>query len=224
MKEFFRRHVVHNFWLKMISIAFAVGLWVAVTRDQQSEVPIEVPIEFRNVPQGIEISSEHIPEVQVRLRGAERLMRRLQRSDVEVRVDLTGIKPGERTFDLNADVHHPYDLEVASVVPGQLHLTFDTRLTRQVEVHPRVVGTFAAGYSIAKITADPPAINISGPQKRVNAVEAAITDPVDVTGTMERGTFVTQAYVSDPMVQVVDPAPIRVTIVMEKTSGGSDGH
>lgn len=225
MKEFFRRHVVHNFWLKMISVAFAVGLWVAVTRDQQSEVPIEVPIEFRNVPQGIEISSEHIPEVQIRLRGAERLMRRLQRSDVDMRVDLAGIKPGERTFDLTAaEVHHPYDLEVVSVVPSQLHLSFDTRLTRQVEVHPRVVGTFAAGYSIAKITADPPAISISGPQARVNAVEAAITDTVDVTGTMERGTFVTQAYVSDPMVQVVDPTPIRVTIVMEKTSGGSDGH
>jgi YbbR domain-containing protein len=225
MKDFFRRHVLHNLGLKIISLAFAVGLWTAVARDQQAEVPIEVPVEFRNVPQDLEISSEHIPQVQVRLRGAERLMRRLQRSDVDLRVDLSGVKAGERTFDLSAQqVHHPYDLEVVSVVPSQLHLAFDTRLTRQVEVHPRVVGTFAAGYSIARIQVDPPAINITGPRKRVEAVEAAITDPVDVSGTMERGTFVTVAYVSDPMVQVSDPTPIRVTVIMQKASGASGAH
>jgi len=225
MKEFFRRYVAHNFALKAVSLAFAVGLWLAVARDQQAEVPIEVPIEFRNIPDDIEISSEHIPELQIRLRGAERLMRRLQRSDVDVRIDLSHVKPGERTFDLTAaEVHHPYDLEVVSVVPSQLHLAFDTRLTRQVEVHPRVVGTFAAGYSIARIVADPPTIDITGPRKRVEAVEAAITDPVDVSGTMERGTFVTHAYVADAMVQVVDPTPIRVTVIIQRAPGASGAH
>jgi hypothetical protein len=90
--------------------------------------------------------------------------------------------------------------------------------------HPRVVGTFAAGYDIGRIVIDPPVINITGPSQRVEAVENAITDPVDVTGTMARGTFVTHAYVSDPMVQVVDPAPIRVTVIMQKQSSASPTH
>ena len=87
-----------------------------------------------------------------------------------------------------------------------------------------MVGTFAAGYDLGRVVVDPPVINISGPRKRVEAVENAITDPVDVSGTMERGTFITHAYVSDPMVQVVDPAPIRVTVMMEKHSGASPAH
>ena len=86
-----------------------------------------------------------------------------------------------------------------------------------------MVGTFAAGYDIGRVVIDPPVINITGPRKRVEAVENAITDPVDVSGTMERGTFVTHAYVSDPMVQVVDPAPIRVTVIMEKQLGREPG-
>jgi YbbR domain-containing protein len=225
MKDFFRRHVLHNFSLKLISLAFAVGLWLAVAQDHTAIVPVEVPIEFRNIPENLEISSEHIPQAQIRLRGPERLVRRLQRSDVDLQIDLTGAKPGERTFDLTSQqVHHPYDLDVDLVVPSQLHLMFDTRLTRQVEIHPRVVGTFAAGYDIGRIVIDPPVINVTGPSKRVEAVENAITDPVDVTGTMEHGTFVTHAYVSDPMVQVVDPAPIRVTVIMQKQSGASPTH
>jgi YbbR domain-containing protein len=223
MMDFLHRYVLHNLGLKLVSLALATGLWLAVARDQPAEVAVEVPIEFRNFPSNLEISSERIPQAQIRLRGPERLVRRLQASDVHPEVDLSQAKPGERTFSLTAQqVHHPYDVEVVQVIPSQLHLTFDNRLWRQVPVHPRVVGNFASGYSIARVMADPPVITIAGPQKRVQAVEGAITDPVDVSGTMEREVFTTHAYVPDPLVQVVDPKPVRVTVIMEKSQEGQE--
>ena len=134
------------------------------------------------------------------------------------------MKPGERTFDLTAQqVHQPRELEVVQVVPNQFHLTFDTRLTRQVPVRPRVFGNFAAGYQIGRLEAEPSTITISGPRKRVEAVEAAITDPVDASGTMDRATFVRHAYVSDPLVQVMNPNPVRVTVIMEKAPAAAAG-
>jgi YbbR domain-containing protein len=224
MGDFLRRHVLHNLGLKLISLALAAVMWMAIAHDPVAIVPIEVPIEFRNVPKNLEISTEHIPTAQIRLRGPERLMRGLQPSDVRLEIDLAGTKPGERTFDLTAQqVHQPYNLEVVLVVPSQLHLTFDTELTRQVEIRPRVVGALAPGYSIAQVVVNPPVITVTGPHKRVQAVEDAITDPVDVSGMMDRGTFVTHAYVSDPMVQIVDPAPIRVTVIMQKTAVARHG-
>lgn len=225
MTDFIRRHVLHNFGLKLISLALAVGLWLLVARDPVAEVAVTVPIEFQNTPENLEISTENIPQAQIRVRGPERVVRQLRPLDVHPEIDLSGAKPGERTFDLGAhQIRQPYDLEVVQIVPSQFHLSFDTRLTRQVEVHPRVIGTFAPGYSIDRVAVDPPSITISGPQKRVEAVEAAITDPVDVSGTMERGTFTTHAYVSDPMVQVVHPGPIRVTVIMGKVPAGSGGR
>jgi len=225
MMDLFRRYVLHNFGLKLISLILAVGLWLAVSRNPAAEVAVEVPIEFQNVPENLEISSPQIPPAQIRLRGPEILVNRLQRSDVHTTIDLGGARPGERTFDLTArQVRKPYGLDVVQVVPSQFQLAFDTRLTRSVEVHPRVVGTFADGYSIGRILVAPPMITISGPRARVQAAEAAITDPLDVSGTMNRATFVTHAYVSDPMVQVVDPAAIHVTIIMEKSSTASDKH
>jgi len=225
MKDFIHRHVLHNFGLKLTSLALAVGLWLAVARDPIAEVAVEVPIEFHHIPENLEISSENIPQAQIRVRGPERLVRGLRPSDVHAEIDLMGAKPGERTFDLiSHQIHQPHDLEVVQVVPSQFRLTFDTRLTRKVDVHPRVIGTFAPGYGIERVVVDPPAITISGPQKRVEAVETAITDPVDVSGTMERGTFVTHAYVPDPLVQVVQPSPIRVTVIMEKVPAANGGR
>ena len=216
--------VKNNFWLKLISIALATGLWLAVKHDPSSEIAVEVPVEFHNIPENLEISSENIPRAQVRMRGPERIIHRLQSSDVHVEVELGGVKPGERTFDLSArQVHLPRELEVEQIIPGQLRLAFDTRLNRQVEIHPRVIPSLP-GF---KILVEPSQVTVSGPRKRVEAVEAAITDLVDVSGVIGRATFVTNAYVADPMVQVVNPTPVHVTVIPEKVhadSGATGPH
>jgi len=225
MKDFIRRYVTHNLGLKLISLALAVGLWLAVARDPVDEIAVEVPIEFHNVPNNLEISTESIPRAQLRLGGPERLVHRLQPSDVHVEIDLAHVTAaGQRTFDLALQrIQKPHELQVLQIVPTQIRLTFDTRLTRQVEVHPRVIGSFAAGRQIKSIAVNPPTIQISGPQQRVEAVEAAITDPIDVSGTIDHNSFVTHAYVSDPLVQVVNPGPIYVTVTMENVPAAS-GH
>jgi len=222
MGDFLRRYVFNNLGLKLISLALAVGLWLAVARDPVAEVAVEVAIEFHNFPANLEISSENIPRAQIRLRGPERVIRHLQPSDVYADIDLSSLRPGERTFDLTTQqIHEPSELEVVQVVPSQIHLSFDARLTRQVPVQPRVVGTFASGYTIERVVVDPAVITISGPKKHVEAVESAITDPIDVSGAMSQLTVRRHPYVSDPLIQVASADPVRVTVIMQKVSGTS---
>jgi YbbR domain-containing protein len=190
-----------------------------VARDPIAEVELRVPIEFHNVPENLEIDSASFTEAQVRVRGPGRLVHRLRSTDVRAEIDLSDVRPGSRTFDLTSrNIRVPQDFEVVQIVPGQFQLSFDNRTTRSVEVRPRVTGNFAQGKRIAQIVADPASIMISGPHQRVEAVESATTDPVDASGTMDRASFVTQAYVPDPLIQVVHPTPIRVTVIMEHST------
>src|SRR5580700_4481705 len=224
MRDFLYRYVFHNLGLKLISLALAVGVWLAVARDPVAEVAVDVAIEFHNIPTNLEISSENVPRAQIRLRGPERIVHRLSPSDVYAEVDLSNLRPGERTFDLTAQqIHEPSELEVVQVVPSQFHLAFDARLTRQVPVEPRVIGTFVPGYSIERIAVDPAIITISGPKQHVEAVESAITDPVDVSGDINRATFTRHAYVSDALIQVASPDPVRVTVIMQKVDATTGG-
>jgi YbbR domain-containing protein len=188
-----------------------------VARAPMAEIEMRIPIEFRNLPENLEIDSASFTEAQVRLRGPDRVLHGLSAADVKAAVDLSNIQPGEKTFDLTTrNVHVPDDVQVEQIVPGQFHLSFDNRDTRTVAVHPRVTGSFAAGMRLAQTIADPPNITVTGPRRRVEKLEAATTDPVDVSGTVNRGTFVTEVYVGDPLIQVVHPQPIRVTVIMER--------
>src|SRR5271170_3261004 len=156
MTGFVRRWVLHNFWLKILSLLIATGLWLAISPDEETaEVAVRVPIEFEHVPLHLEISSVTIPEAQIRVRGPQRLIRELRSTDIHAELELGDAKPGERTFDLTAQqIRHQRDLTIVQVVPGQVHLSFDTRLTREVKIHPKVTGSFAPGEQIGKVLAD----------------------------------------------------------------------
>ncbi|MFZ0687949.1 MAG: CdaR family protein [Terriglobales bacterium] len=216
MAGFLQRVFLHNIILKVVSLLLAFGLWLAVARDPIAEIEVQVPIEFHNLPDNLEIDSASFTEAQIRLRGPERVIHRLLPADIRAEVNLATVQPGERTFDLTGrQVIVPQDLEVVQIIPGQFHLSFDNRASRVVEVRPRVTGNFASGIRVAQVIADPSTVMITGPRRRVEAVETAVTDPVDASGVMARASFETQAYVQDPLIQVVHPTPIRVTVIME---------
>jgi YbbR domain-containing protein len=218
MISFLKRYVFHNFALKLMSLMLATALWLIISRDEQpAEVAVHAPIVFQHVPTDLEISSESVPEALIRVRGPERIIRQLRTNEVQAEIDLSGSKPQDRTFDLTAQqVRHPRDLSVVQVVPSQVRLSFDTRLTRDVPINPRVAGIFASGEQIVKVEADPARITITGPRRRVERIDTATTDPIDATGTRGSAVFTTNVYVSDPLVQVEKATSIRVTVVVQK--------
>jgi len=68
-RSFFQRTFLHNFWLKVVSVLLAIGLWQVVAHDPPAEVEMKVPLEFRNLPDNLEIDSASFTEAQVRIRG-----------------------------------------------------------------------------------------------------------------------------------------------------------
>lgn len=218
MRKYLQKYVFHNFGLKVLSLLIAVLLWATVTRDPAAEVALTVPIEFHHVPENLEISSEVIPQAQIRVRGPARIVRALEPGEVHPVVDLQGVSPGERTFDLTAkQVHLPNDADVVQIVPAQLRVSFDRRAVKEIDVRPRVTGTFASGYRILSAEVEPKTIQIVGPEKRVEQIESAVTDPVDATGVMGKAEFTTHVFIADPLVRPTKVDTVRVTVTTEKS-------
>lgn len=219
MSRFLQRYVVHNFGLKFLSLLIAIGFWYNVAHDPVAEIAINVPIELHNVPDNLVVSSEIIPQEQIRIRGPARVIRQLQPEEIHPIIDLAGVVPGEKTFDLTArQIHLPGDAEVVQVVPAHLRISFDHSVRKAVEIKPRVTGSFASGYKIVGAQVEPSRVEIVGPEQRVKLIENAITDPVDATGVMGRASFMTNVYIPDPLVHLIKPAPVRVTVITEKNS------
>src|ERR1700680_1054104 len=93
-----QRYVLHNFGLKFLSLLLASGLWFLISPDEQpAEVAVRAPIVFQHVPAQLEISSELIPEAQIRVRGPERVIRQLQANEIHAEIELAGVQWGGST-------------------------------------------------------------------------------------------------------------------------------
>jgi YbbR domain-containing protein len=151
------------------------------------------------------------------------VVRGVNPQDLHPVIDLSSITPtaAERTFSLGKkQIKIPQGVDIAEIDPTAFHLSFDVLATRNVPVKPRVTSA-GSGFRVSSITSDPREVMIQGPRSRVNAIEQVTTDAVDALGVRGRQTFTTTAYVNDPLVRVLQPTSVHVTIVTEKTSNES---
>ena len=72
------RWLTNNFGWKILSIAVAFLLWLAIVGEPEQSMAISVPIEYKNIPTDLEISSE-VPE---KLRVGTRAIAKAQSSRI----------------------------------------------------------------------------------------------------------------------------------------------
>jgi YbbR domain-containing protein len=214
--DFIREFFLRNTSLKLVSLVAAVLLWMAIGLEPVREVAIAVPIENEPPKQDLVISSETASQVQVRVRGPAAVVHSLGPNDVHAVIDLSAATPGEHTYDLTAArIRVPRDVEVVQITPSQIRMSFDNRGSKKVEVRARVMGSSAPGFRLQDVKVDPEFVTIVGPAKRVEAIDAVTTDPVDASGVMGPATFTSHVYVSDPLVKPASSSTVHVTVVTE---------
>jgi YbbR domain-containing protein len=172
-----------NFGLKLLAFLVAAGLWFVVAGEHIVERSLRVPLEFRNIPEGLEIVGDPPAAVDVRLRGSSGLLSRLDPGEVVVMLDLTGARRGLRLFHLQTSaVKRPYGLSVAQVQPPTLSLDLQPTASRVVPVTPAIEGDPAPGYVVRAVRSEPASVEIVGPEEHLRQTAEAITEPVNVQG------------------------------------------
>lgn len=113
-----------NFRLKVASVVLAIALWLFVISSGQSEVFMKVPIEFKNIPQGLQIvKSESMTEAVLGIRGHERFLKNLTPDDVHIYLDIGGVTEGQYLYNIQSDdIKLPVPLELSNINPSSVKI------------------------------------------------------------------------------------------------------
>jgi YbbR domain-containing protein len=208
-----RYHPFRNLGLKLLALALAILLWLTVAGEHIVERSLRVPLEFRNVPEALEIVGNAPDTVDVRMRGSSALLSRVQPGEIVAVLDLGGARPGSRLFHIRTDeVRAPFGIEVAQVIPSTLALELEKSARRLVRVTPATDGDPAPGYVVARTTSEPPSVEIVGPESRVRQVTEATTEPVSIKDAKARVRDTVTVGVADTSVRLVQPQNAQVTV------------
>jgi YbbR domain-containing protein len=208
-----RHYRVENLGIKLLALFIAFMLFV-VSRQPVSDVRlVGVPLEFRGLDPNLEISGDIAQTVSVRLRGPRDLVRNILPNQVAVAADLSHKEPGERVVLLNPeDVSRPSSIEVLRIEPASIKLRIEPTASRRVPVEPQFMGDVVDGFELYGFTAEPPLVDILGPQSHIAQIDRALTESIRLDGRQASFTAMVDVDIPDNAIRVATPGPVKIAV------------
>ena len=228
MKWFFRivfGLIFDRFAWKLLSLAVAIVIWATVASEPELSTFASTQVEYKNLPDDLEIASNPITTVFLELRGPSGELQGLGGQGVhpQIILDLSSATPGEHTYAISDSVVKlPSGVRLISAVPAEVHLNFETREVSSVPVRVRFAGQGANGYFVASAVVTPSTERIEGAASHVETTTEVVTDPVDVANAVGTQTFRVTAFVGDPFVHLLSSPQVVVTVTMKKEPPGAE--
>lgn len=207
-----KKLLTENLGLKISAVLISVFLWFFVTSRGQSEIALEVPLEFKNIPVDTGIVNTSVKTVSVTVRGHERPMKNLKASDVRVYVDLGKAKKGVDVFHVNKDdIKLPYALSVLNITPSTVKIKLDETASKTVLVKPVLTGEPEGGFVVRSIKVEPESVVIKGLKSEVRRLRVVKTEPLDITDANK--TIIQELNIDTAGLNVTpDAETVKVTI------------
>lgn len=213
---FLRRILFDNFWLKLISIVFALGFYgfIHSAQNAQRTVPVKLVVEKPSETVPRRLMSDIPPSVDVTLVGPLQQLEALRPDDLAITLNLQeaqNIPELKLTPDMIPDL--PPRVTVDRMYPSRLEVLFEDIVERMVPVQVARTGTPAKGMEVVGETiVEPEEIKATGIRSEVMTMQYARAAAFDVSGLGE-GLHERQLKLDEPPDNVVyDATSVTATV------------
>lgn len=182
------RALTVNIGVKIVSILFAIFLWLHVTAQQEENQSFRVPLVLASVPDSLTIIHEVPQFVEVTIRGSRSILIKLRLlGRLKATVDLSASKRGRVNIPLSSAILNlseeldPRDVMVDN--PKTLSLNFERVITQSVPVKVAYKGEIPQDVIIkGQPAVIPDKVNVRGAASIVSGISFLITEEIDVRG------------------------------------------
>jgi len=209
--------ILQNWFLKVVSLLLATLLWAAVSNQASSEIGLDVPLEYRNIPSQLEITGDTTNTIQVRLRGSSNVIKGITAKDVSTTIDLGKMRTGEKIVALSPqNVQAPFGAEVIRVNPSTVRFTLERTVTKTVDIVPTIAGQPTNGFEAGQVFVSPNTVEVEGPESRVDALSSIATTPIRLDRKQSSFEQTADLDVPDPQIRLQHSSAVNVKIEIHR--------
>lgn len=210
---FFREFPRRNLGLKLMALAASVALWWFVAAESIIQVGYVIPLEIRNLPNGMAIANKVERQVEVRLSGPASLLGSIRQKDLYATIEMSNAKPGRERFRLSEQsISLPIGVHVQRIYPGSVEVAVERLERKSLPVVARIGGSAKVQKRILEIGVDPPEIEVEALPVDLSRMRSLSTE--EVVPDVIRGTYSAKARVELPVehAKIVGTSTVRVTV------------
>ncbi|MHC5108742.1 MAG: diadenylate cyclase [Planctomycetota bacterium] len=174
--------ISQNLGLKIIALLVASLAWLLTGYETETvQKTFVVPIEYRNLPEAMDLHDDAPIEARVTLTGFERAFNLLAPSALTISLDLADIKEGRHQIAIDESfINLPSNLTLFRSSPRILTLGVETWTASRLPVEYRNVGRLPRELREREIVVVPKQVHVQIWRSRKATVTSLYTEPFDV--------------------------------------------
>ena len=219
-----QRLLVENSGLKVAAILVACIAWFLVSFEAETvQKTFVVPVEYRNLPDTVDIDDAAPTEARLTLTGLERAFNLLVPSTLKVSLDLSKIEEGSQQIVIDeSHVRLPSNLALFRAVPRIVSFGVHTWVRARVAVELRAEGRLPRELRQREIKVVPDTVQVLVWRSFKSSATKIYTEPIDLSRLTAASGLRAKLVVPQHMrIESDQPADVEVALDANQNTEGS---
>jgi YbbR domain-containing protein len=173
--------VKRNFWLKIISLLFAILIWGYVIGGKKYDVVYNARLNIYSLPKGYAVSNTLPKKVFVKLRGSRIAFMKLNK-EIIFKINGSSLLSKKNTLILSRFyLNIPSGIHVIRIHPKIIPVILSRIIVRYIKILPITKGQLGKGYYIRNIITFPQYVKVKGPKDIVDHLSVITTKKINLS-------------------------------------------
>ncbi|MCK5696035.1 MAG: diadenylate cyclase, partial [Desulfobacula sp.] len=197
-KKGFRHQPIELVTAALISLVCITGIWLSFSKGMETLATYEIPVEFMNPDQKMEIISSSASNVKLLISGARPLIKSIKPEQINIKLNLSQSVVGINKLTITRkNILLPPGIRLKKIDPSELDITLDTLMEKELPIQPYWIGKLPNGLVMKEAKVIPQTILISGGGLVLKDISTIFTEPISLAKLTESGV-VTVGLVLNP--------------------------
>ena len=193
------------------------GLWFNFSRGMETFATYEVPVEFINPDQKMEIMSTSTSNIKLLISGARPLINAVNPEQINVKLNLSKAVVGLNRLSVTKEnVLLPPGVRLKKIEPSELEINLDGMIEKELPVQPNWIGKLPEGLIMKSAVANPPSVVVAGGGLVLKKVFTVFTEQIQLDRITESGSVSVNLSLEPASLKLKNNDKIQIQYVVSK--------
>ncbi|MCP3874969.1 MAG: DisA protein [Desulfobacteraceae bacterium] len=216
-KKGFRHQTIELFAAALISLFCITGIWVNFSKGLETLATHEVPVEFINPDQKMEIISSSVSNVKLLISGARPLINSINPEQINIQLSLSQSVVGINKLSITKeDILLPPGVQLKKIDPSEIDVTLDTLIEKELPIQPHWTGKLPIGLTMKSARAVPQTVRVIGGGLVLKNISTLFTEQISLDKLTESGSTTVSLVLNPASIKLEDTNKIQIQYLISK--------
>jgi uncharacterized protein (TIGR00159 family) len=195
------------------SVLFISGIWYSFSSGMESLISMDVPVEYVNRKNDLEIVDTSFGSVRITLGGSGALIRSIKPEQMKVILDLRNAVSGANTFTItNENITMPPGVILKQLMPQDIDVILDTTIKKRLPVQVDWTKKLADHLILERVALSPDTVEVVGVREILKDISTIYTERIPLDKLTESGEMTVKLALHPASLAVASGSKDRITL------------